>query len=54
MAPQKVNYSNLNKNNNLENLMLFKFLDESPSTSIPPTVFCSAVKKVIENLSVLN
>jgi hypothetical protein len=54
LAPQKVNCSNLNKNNSLNNLMLFKFLDAGPSTSIRPTGFYSAIKKVTENLSVLN
>jgi hypothetical protein len=34
--------------------MLFKFLDADPSTSIRPTGFYSAIKKVTENLSVLN
>jgi hypothetical protein len=54
LAPQKIFFYNLNKNSSLENLMLFKFLDIGPSTSISPTGFCSTVKKVIENLSVLN
>jgi hypothetical protein len=39
LAPQRVNYSNLNKNSSLENLMLSKFLDECSSTSIIPTFF---------------
>jgi hypothetical protein len=45
LAPQRVNYSNLNKNSNLENLMLSKFLDECPSTSIPLTFFAQPLRK---------
>jgi hypothetical protein len=48
LAPQGVNCSNSNKNSYLEYLMKSKFLDADPSTSIPPTIFCLAMKKVIE------
>jgi hypothetical protein len=54
LEPQKVNCSNLNKNRSFENLLLCKFLDAGPSTSILSMGFCSAMKKVIENLSVVN
>jgi hypothetical protein len=46
LTPQRVNYSNLNKNSSLGNQMLSKFLDADPSTLIPPTVFCLAIKKI--------
>jgi hypothetical protein len=52
LVPQRINYSNSNKNSTFKNLILSKFLDIGPSTS--PTLFCSVVKKVIENLSVVN
>jgi hypothetical protein len=45
LRPKRISYSNLNKNSSLENLMLSKFLDAGPSTSIPPMIFCSAIKK---------
>jgi hypothetical protein len=45
LAPQRVNYSNLNKNSSPENLMLSMFLDEYPSTSIPPTFFVHPLRK---------
>jgi hypothetical protein len=53
LDPQRVNYSNLNKNG-FENLILCKFLDASLNTSILPMGFCSAVKKVTKNVSVVN
>jgi hypothetical protein len=40
LEPQSINCSNKNKNSSLENLMLCKFLDAGPSTSIPPMSFC--------------
>jgi hypothetical protein len=54
LEPQKVNCFNSNKNSSLQNLMLRKFLDAGLNTSIPPIGYCSAIKKVTENLSVAN
>jgi hypothetical protein len=45
LEPQRINYSNSNKNNNLQKIMIRKFLDASPSTSISPMSFCPAMKK---------
>jgi hypothetical protein len=36
LEPQKVNYSNSNKNRSFENLIVRKYLNAGPSTSIPP------------------
>jgi hypothetical protein len=44
LKPQKVNYSNLNKNSSLQNLMVRKILDAGPSTLMSPMDFCPAMK----------
>jgi hypothetical protein len=44
LEPQKVNYSNLNKNSSLQNLMVRKILDAGPSTLMSPIGFCPFMK----------